>query len=194
MASSSAANRPSPTGTGFPWKPALATVTVLALLYAWHRFKDPTTGLYPGIFADAFKLSLHRETSSHAAHKPPPAKLVRPTVSTTGRTAISPYLIDDSGALDPFFAALRNLETGKPGVVTVLHYGDSPTTADLITGDTRALLQQRFGDAGHGFNLIAKPWAWYGHRDVNISDHGWKSVTGVGSMRQGMYGVGGARF
>ncbi|HEY4354149.1 MAG TPA: GDSL-type esterase/lipase family protein [Acidobacteriaceae bacterium] len=192
MASSSGANRPSPTGNGFPWKPALATVTTLALLFLWHRFKDPATGLYSSIFADAFKVNLHR--ASHPAHKPVVTKPKTHPVAAGGRPAISPYLIDDSGALDPFFAALHDLETGKPEVVTVLHYGDSPTTADLITGDTRALLQQRFGDAGHGFNLIAKPWAWYGHRDVTISDHGWKSLTAVGSMRQAVYGLGGARF
>ena len=104
----------------------------------------------------------------------------------------SAVLIDPSGALDPFFAQLANLEQhGHPEVVTILHYGDSPTTADLITGDARALLQARFGDAGHGFNLVAKPWAWYGHRGVTISDHGWRSLTGVGSMRQGVYGLGG---
>ena len=84
---------------------------------------------------------------------------------------------------------------GKPGgVVTVLHYGDSPTTADLITGDVRAQLQRRFGDAGRGYTLIAKPWAWYGHRGVEIGDHGWKMRTGVGLMREGIYGLGGAAF
>ena len=79
-------------------------------------------------------------------------------------------------------------------MVTVLHYGDSPTTADLITGDVRAQMQSRFGDAGRGYTLIAKPWAWYGHRGVEISDHGWKMRTGVGLMREGIYGLGGAAF
>ncbi len=199
MASSSAAPSRDPTATGFPWKPTLASATVFAALAVWHHFK-PATGLYPSIFADAFRMHLRQPAKlAHAAHAKG-AGAVMATNSHAGtavagaRTPISPYLIDDSGALDPFFASLHDLETGKPVVVTVLHYGDSPTTADLITGDVRALLQQRFGDAGHGFNLIAKPWAWYGHRDVSISDHGWKSVTGVGSMRQAAYGLGGARF
>ena len=73
-------------------------------------------------------------------------------------------------ALAPFYAALS---TASSKTVTVLHYGDSPTTADLITGDVRSLLQQRFGDAGHGYLLPAKPWAWYGHRDTDLSDHDW---------------------
>ena len=186
-------------GKSFPWKPALAGLTVFAALFAWHRFDNPTAGLYPGIFADAFRVHLHSPAkAAHVAHK---NVLSGKQVTTQAgvlpagaRPSISPYLLDETGALDPFFAALHDLETGKPEVVTVLHYGDSPTTADLITGDVRALLQARFGDAGHGFNLIAKPWAWYGHRDVSISDHGWKSVTGVGSMRQAAYGLGGARF
>jgi lysophospholipase L1-like esterase len=55
-------------------------------------------------------------------------------------------------------------------------------------------MQSRFGDAGRGYTLIAKPWAWYGHRGVEISDHGWKMRTGVGLMREGIYGLGGAAF
>jgi lysophospholipase L1-like esterase len=98
-------------------------------------------------------------------------------------------------------SAEQQQQLGQPGpdppkasIVTVLHYGDSPTTADLITGDVRAQLQERFGDAGRGYTLIAKPWAWYGHRGVEISDHGWKIRHGVGLMREGVYGLGGAAF
>ena len=29
--------------------------------------------------------------------------------------------------------------------------------------------KHRFGDAGRGYTLIAKPWAWYGHRGVEIT-------------------------
>ncbi|MEO6804367.1 MAG: GDSL-type esterase/lipase family protein, partial [Granulicella sp.] len=117
----------------------------------------------------------------------------------TGRPALSDYLFDDSGALDSFFAALARLQApagsgARPGRVSILHYGDSPTTADLITGDVRALLQKRFGDGGHGYLLIAKPWAWYGHRDTDISGHGWNISTAVGKMRAESYGVGGANF
>ena len=105
------------------------------------------------------------------------------------------YLIDGTGALDHFYSALSDLADGrreKP--VRIVHYGDSPTTADLITGDARELLQDRFGDAGPGFILIAKPWAWYGHHGVEVSGTGWKIDTAVGSMREGTYGLGGAMF
>jgi lysophospholipase L1-like esterase len=102
--------------------------------------------------------------------------------------------VDDGDELDPFFASLWRLEEGEPGTVTVLHYGDSPTTADMITGDIRLQLQKKFGDAGRGYTLISKPWAWYGHRGVEMSDHGWKWRSGIGSMREGVYGLGGVAF
>ncbi len=129
---------------------------------------------------------------------------VRPVAggAAPAQLATSPeaaQLQDASGALRPFFAKLWALQRhGSPDVVTVLHYGDSPTTADLITGDVRSMLQERFGDAGKGFNLGAKPWAWYGHRDVEMSDKGWsssqKDATPVGRMKPSVYGLGGGIF
>src|SRR2546428_6554475 len=45
-------------------------------------------------------------------------------------------LSDPAHALDHFFAALQRAESRQPGaVVRIAHYGDSPTTGDLITGD-----------------------------------------------------------
>jgi lysophospholipase L1-like esterase len=171
----------------FPFKTALVFATVAVCLAVWHFKVDRGNGLEPTIFAEAFHLRWPTPPPP-----PVPAKVVRPGVNLPPP---SPILVDDSNALDSFFAALWNLEQGKgSGVVTVLHYGDSPTTADLITGDIRAQLQGKFGDAGRGYALIAKPWAWYGHRGVEISDHGWKMRTGVGLMRQGIYGLGGAAF
>ena len=113
-----------------------------------------------------------------------------------GRTAIRPTLDDRNGALDYFYAALWRTERGAPMAITrILHYGDSPTTADLITGDTRQLLQKRFGDAGHGFTLIGKPWAWYEHRGVELSSHGWRMDPGTRwDLRNGLFGLGGVAF
>jgi len=107
----------------------------------------------------------------------------------------SQFLFDQAGVLDHFYAALRDLiQQKRDRPVRIVHYGDSPTTADLITGDARELLQQRFGDGGPGFILIAKPWAWYGHHGVDVSGKGWKIDTAVGSMHEGTYGLGGAIF
>lgn len=105
-------------------------------------------------------------------------------------------LADPGHVLDDFYAALLRTERDEPGAVTrVLHYGDSPTTADLITADLREQLQRRFGDAGHGLHLPARPWAWYGHRGVQIRAKGWRiaPVTQRGEA-DGWYGVAGASF
>ena len=101
-------------------------------------------------------------------------------------------------SMDHFYRALwRADRQDSDAQVRILHYGDSPTTADLITADTRELLQHRFGNGGHGFVLLAKPWAWYGHRGVEISASGWNvdaaSMAGSG-RRDGRFGIGGVSF
>jgi lysophospholipase L1-like esterase len=199
--------QPGPTGSGSgsPLKTALAILVMIDALLGWHIYVDHGKGLDPGIFAETLRLRLPH----------PPAPVVPETSGMQPQgngkpQAISAVFVDDSNSLDSFFATLWKLEQtnlvqgnlaqasqaqGKQGgVIAILHYGDSPTTADLITGDVRAQLQERFGDAGRGYTLIAKPWAWYGHRGVEISDQGWKMRTGVGLMHEGIYGLGGAAF
>ncbi len=181
----------------FPTKTALTVVTFVAFVAAYRRFAQHDKGIDASIFLKAATL--------HLPHPPQPKPaplnhIQQPQVAEApdALAPISPYLTDDSGALDSFYAALHQLELppapGPARVVTILHYGDSPTTADLITGDVRALLQARFGDAGHGALLIGKPWAWYGHRDTDISDHGWDITPATHSNREDAYGLGGARF
>ena len=102
----------------------------------------------------------------------------------------SRILVDPKGQLDHFYGALL-----KGGVVRVVHYGDSPTTADLITADVRGMLQQQFGDGGAGFVLIARPWAWYGHRGIGMDAANWTiAVAGRPEFRDGLFGLGSSRF
>jgi len=99
-------------------------------------------------------------------------------------------LVDPHRTLDHFYQAL--LQGGK---VHILHYGDSPTTGDLITSDARSLFQKQFGDGGAGFVLIAKPWAWYYHRGVEMNSSQWTiEVAGDTQIKDGMHGLGGASF
>jgi lysophospholipase L1-like esterase len=101
-----------------------------------------------------------------------------------------PYLDVPPGSLDAFYASLRRKE-----VTRILHYGDSPTTADSITSDVRRLLQARFGDAGHGFVLIAKPWAWYGHNGIRLDAKGWQiEPASQNRAPDGFHGLGGVSF
>ena len=95
-----------------------------------------------------------------------------------------------------FYEALWRTERHEPGAVTrILHYGDSPTTGDLITADVRELIQDQFGDAGHGTYLIAKPWAWYGHRGIESDSSSWKiDPANMAEVKDGVFGLGGVSF
>ena len=107
-----------------------------------------------------------------------------------------PNLVDEHEGLQAFYQALWRTELKQPGAVTrILHYGDSPVTADSITADVRSLMQERFGDAGHGFVLVAKPWAWYGHRGVDLRGKGWHiEPASLSRARDGFHGLGGVSF
>lgn len=187
----------------FPLKTVLAFLTCILILVAWRQWGDRSKGIAPSIFAEAWQLRLHRTPSVSVVPLPQRGQPLAPTETASTapakpRPALSDFLFDDSGALDSFFAALARLESSSAAAngesISILHYGDSPTTADLITGDARALLQRHFGDGGHGYLLVAKPWAWYGHRDTDISGHGWTIATAVGKGHADIYGLGGASF
>ncbi len=100
-------------------------------------------------------------------------------------------------ALDGFYASLAKTIAHDPGAVTrILHYGDSVITADLVSGTMRRLEQAKFGDAGHGFILLANPWEWYFHNDVSHSaSDGWSANRITGPLvGDGAYGLGGVSF
>jgi lysophospholipase L1-like esterase len=189
----------------FPKSTLLAAATFAAILLAVH-LAAPAKGLDPHSLRAATSFRSDRASFIPVVPLPLPGipeNLAVPNPNAPGfnpaaaanLSMVSPYLMDNGGGLDHFYAALDDLTTGKrTRPVRIVHYGDSPTTADLITGDARELLQDRFGDAGTGFVLIAKPWAWYGHHGVDVNGSGWQITTAVGSMREANYGLGGAWF
>ncbi|HJU53412.1 MAG TPA: GDSL-type esterase/lipase family protein [Pyrinomonadaceae bacterium] len=104
---------------------------------------------------------------------------------------------DPARAMDNFYASLALTDAKQRGAVTrVTHYGDSPITNDGITSTVRRLLQENFGDAGHGFILMDRPWAWYGHQAITFtSGGGWDdNPMGPGSNAGGEFGLGGVSF
>src|SRR5204863_6355509 len=107
----------------------------------------------------------------------------------------SAQVIDDPGrTLERFYTALARTEGKEKGAITrITHYGDSPITNDGITGTTRQLLQERFGDSGHGFILIDRPWEWYGHQSISFtSGGGWQNGSLMNPRtRDGQFGLGG---
>lgn len=69
-----------------------------------------------------------------------------------------------------FYDALQALRDGQDpdGKVRVLVYGGSHTDADVYPHYLRRYLQERFGDGGHGFVHLGKPWRWYRHVDFRV--------------------------
>jgi lysophospholipase L1-like esterase len=194
--------------TQFPLKTMLAVATFVAILLGMRYGVDRTKGFDVASVRPIGEFRFDRASVTPVVAVPlpgvPPQLAIPDPMghgaagehSAAANTEVeSEFLFDENGALDHFYAALRGLHEGQgERAVRIVHYGDSPTTADLITGDARELLQERFGNAGSGFVLIAKPWAWYGHRGVDVSGSGWTIATAVGMMREGIYGLGGAMF
>ncbi len=105
-------------------------------------------------------------------------------------------LQDYGCGMNHFYAALAHTEQKEPGAITrISHFGDSPISGDLISGEARTLLQDKFGDSGHGFILISKPWDFYYHENVLMEGDGWKVNSPVlPGGRGGEVGLGGASF
>lgn len=172
-----------------PWKTIFAIVTFAALTEAVPALRSLKI-FDPQAIATVWQMPLPKPP-------PQPAPIMVSRISSVQPDAaveeVNPKMVvDATHQMDRFYASLI-----KGGVTRVLHYGDSPTTADLITADARAMLQHEFGDAGSGFVLIARPWAWYGHRGVEMSGSGWKiDVAGVpgSDLKDGMHGLGAASF
>ncbi|MBM3767884.1 MAG: hypothetical protein FJW32_21055, partial [Acidobacteria bacterium] len=184
-----------------PAKPALTIATVAALL--------ATPEVFPALkdyrifdWSATQHVTAFRPTAAVRPATPEPPVAPAPAPRRANRSAKTgpvdngPLLQDTGNELHRFYTALYAVEKKEPGAaVRVVHYGDSPTTADLITADVRDLFQQEFGDAGHGFALIANPWAWYGHRGLTIRGSGWRMEPGnTAEMRDGRYGLGVVSF
>jgi hypothetical protein len=107
-------------------------------------------------------------------------------------------IVDPSGtALDGFFRALERTRKKEPGAITrVAHFGDSIVVSDYVSATLRRRFQERFGDSGHGYSLIANAWPAYSHADVErFATAGWKVSRIVGPLApDGRYGLGCVSF
>jgi lysophospholipase L1-like esterase len=153
--------------------------------------RAPTTG------EQALPASENTPTINNAL--PAQAASTLPEIDPAVRETLKTVPIEDptGHALDAFFARLAKTERKEPGAVTrILHYGDSTIASDYVSGTMRRRLQSRYGDAGHGFILIANPWEWYFHNDVvHVSSGEWKASRLAGPITpDGMYGLGGVSF
>ncbi len=79
-------------------------------------------------------------------------------------------------------------------VVRLAFWGASHVAGEYMTGELRRLLQDRYGDAGHGFVMPAAPWTGYRASDVNLCSGGeWVSdfVDRRGGRADGLLGFAG---
>ncbi len=100
---------------------------------------------------------------------------------------------DPKGVMEPFYRALAQTEAKQPGALTrISQYGDSIIVSDFITSSARRRFQEKFGDGGHGFVLIDKPWDYYRHFGVRHSADFWKlSRITSNTIQDHQYGLGG---
>jgi hypothetical protein len=124
-----------------------------------------------------------------AAPAPEPAKDV---------TKLLAHIEDPSGhALDTFYDKLSRAEKKEPrAVARILYYGDSIVGSDLVTAKLRRLYQGRFGDAGHGYAMLANAWpGWFHLGVVRSASAEWKVSRILGPYAaDSIYGLGGVSF
>lgn len=110
---------------------------------------------------------------------------------------LPPVPLVDPQALEGFYRALAATKARQPSAVTrILHFGDSLVVSDFVSSTLRRRLQHEFGDAGHGFMLVANAWPSYFHNDVyRFATSGWLVSRIVGPLTaDGLYGLGGVSF
>ncbi len=134
-----------------------------------------------------------------ARPEPIPSASATPAASTAFSDPPPKIPIESANpnALDDFFRALEVTRSKRPSAIThIIHFGDSVVASDYVSGTLRRLLQQRFGDAGHGFTLITPAWPGYFHNDVETySTAGWKLSRVVTPFAEdGLYGLGCVSF
>ena len=102
--------------------------------------------------------------------------------------------IVDSRVLRPFFRKVARLLRGDADDhIRIAVYGDSNLTPDHLTGQMRRILQQRYGDAGHGFVALGRPWSHYLHMDVKHGQgSGWEAyASSTDPVIDRVYGISG---
>jgi hypothetical protein len=117
----------------------------------------------------------HPTSAASIARDPPPPRRACPAVTVPSPELMSvPELdgvpipdVEHGDVLASFYAQLaRSLRGSAKDHLRVGLYGDSNGCQDFFTGEMRRWLQSHYGDAGHGYIALGKPWSWYMHRDV----------------------------
>jgi len=114
---------------------------------------------------------------------------------TAERGKITQPIEDPAGHMAAFYEALARTALKQPGAITrVCHFGDSLIEMELLPGPVRRLLQEKWGDSGHGFALASRPKPWYRPYDLYFDPAAeWISFDmGDRNYRDRRFGLGGA--
>lgn len=157
---------------------------------------EPHAAIRDGAAAPATEAPKPAPTSLAASEGCSPLQLAKVEPLADHIDAAIPELQDftESNQMDAFYRKLAALARGRRKErVRIGVWGDSNMTRDFITGELRRVLQRQFGDGGHGFVALGKPWNWYRHEDVKHgSDDGWESMNmSTKQTVDRLYGVGG---
>ncbi len=200
---------------------AVLTVLLLGMLAEHSRFLAPLAIFHPAKHQESAvatrlepsarvgEAELPTETRTRAELAQPDAESLGAALRAEARAGDVPLpaidaaepplpLADPGGhALDGFFRALTATAHKQAHAITrIAHFGDSIVVSDLVSGTLRRKFQAEFGDAGHGFMLIANAWPAYFHNDVSrYATAGWSVSRIVGPYAaDGLYGLGGVSF
>lgn len=181
-----------------------ASLCVTACLLALPYFSPK--GAPWRVFGEAKALPARAPESTSAALAPvlsaAPSVLAAAAAPVLGAPAVAPkegaVAVEQNAALGSFYASMAKTLAKEPRAITrILHYGDSTIAADYVTRTVRRMLQDKYGDAGHGFLLIGKPWPGYEHADVHYSEayDGWKVARlGGPTAKNSKHGLGGVAY
>ena len=138
-----------------------------------HRVPGPPTSPSPRLSVQvAATASAPTDATDAGAPLPPKAtcdalKDLGELVSVDSDPPVPPVLDPSGDGMTHFYERLAELVRGNAkDHVRIAVYGDSNLVTDFITGGMRRTLQKKFGDGGHGFVALAKPWNSYHHMDV----------------------------
>ncbi len=139
------------------------------------------------------------ETHEQADLRQPEEVVLPAAAASAASRERAPRSIEDASgrALDAFYARLAAVDRKEAAsVARISYWGDSIVASDYVTATLRRKLQKRFGDAGHGFMLLANAWPGYFHNDVTrFAVPGWQVSRVVGPFaKDGLYGLGGVSF
>lgn len=132
------------------------------------------------------------------ATPPPPAKPAEvPPVPVfpafTGAIPVAPPVpIEFIEGMDAYYRQLTLVDLKVPGTLARAgHWGDSIIAADGLTSKLRALMQERFGNGGHGFHIASRYNSAYLHRGIKFSSDKWASCLIITRCRKNdHYGYG----